>query len=157
MTVGMGGRASEEVVFDEITSGAQNDLQQVTRVARTMVTQLGMADELGPVYFGGQEDGLNGASYNPWEPKEYSDETATRIDEAVQRLVSEAHGRARGVISENRSALDALAGALMREESLDREELTEIVNAHRAPGQEPIPIPTGQPTTIVDTPLASTA
>lgn len=157
MAVGMGGRTAEEVVLGEITSGAQNDLQQVTRVARSMVTQLGMADELGPVYLGGQEDGLNGTGYNPWEPKEYSDETAQQIDEAVRRLVSEAHDRARGVLDENRSALDAIAQALMREESVDREELTRIVNAHRSPGQEPIPVPSESPTAVADTPVAPTA
>ncbi|MBV9282597.1 MAG: cell division protein FtsH, partial [Chloroflexi bacterium] len=149
MAVGLGGRAAEEVARSDITSGAQNDLQQVTGVARAMVTQLGMADDLGPVYLGGAGDNaLDGSAYNPWEPKEYSEETARRIDAAVQRLVDEAHQTARGVLEENRPALDAIAEALMREESLSREELTTIVNAHLPPGKTPLPLPTGQPTPI---------
>ncbi|HKC76397.1 MAG TPA: cell division protein FtsH, partial [Chloroflexota bacterium] len=152
LAVGLGGRAAEELACADITSGAQNDLQQVTRIARAMVTQLGMADELGPEYFGG-DDGLPGqpggagdGAHNPWAPREYSDATARRIDAAVHRLIDEAHHRARSVLSENRATLDAIAVALLREESLSREELTDIVNAHCAPGQEPLPVPTGPPT-----------
>src|SRR5205823_8300974 len=147
LAVGLGGRTAEEIACDDITSGAQNDLQQVTRMARVMVTQLGMADELGPEYFGGtSDDALAGRGFNPWEPREYSDETAERIDEAVHRLIEEAHKRARGVLSDNRATLDAIAAALMREESLSREELTDLINTHRAPGQEPLPVPIGPPT-----------
>jgi cell division protease FtsH len=149
LAVGLGGRAAEEIACDDITSGAQNDLQQVTRMARVMVTQLGMADELGPEYFGGTSDDALAGHYNPWEPKEYSDETAERIDEAVHRLIEEAHTRARSVLSDNRATLDAIAAALMREESLSREELTDIINTHRAPGQEPLPVPTGRSTETV--------
>jgi cell division protease FtsH len=153
LAVGLGGRAAEEIACEDITSGAQNDLQQVTRIARAMVTQLGMADELGPEYFGGSEDGLPGqpgatgdGARNPWEPREYSNGTARRIDAAVHRLIEEAHERARTVLSDNRAALDAIAAALLREESLTREELTDIISAHRASGQEPLPVPTGPPT-----------
>ena len=147
MAVGMGGRAAEEVARDEITSGAQNDLQMVTNIARTMVTQLGMADELGPAYLGGSADNaLSGRLYNPFEPKEYSEETARRIDAAVSRLVDEAHDCALSILRQNRDALDAVAAALVRDESLDRVQFTAIVNAHRAPEQAPIPVPTGMPT-----------
>jgi cell division protease FtsH len=119
-------------------------------MARAMVTQLGMADELGPEYFGGtSDDALAGRGYNPWEPKEYSDETAERIDEAVHRLIEEAHNRARSLLTGNRATLDAIATALMREESLSREELMDIINAHRAPGQEPLPVPIGRPTQTI--------
>src|SRR5207249_537001 len=93
LAVGLGGRSAEEIASDDITSGAQNDLQQVTRIARAIVTQLGMADELGPEYFGG-DDGLPGqpgvagdGAHNPWAPREYSDATARRIDAAVHRLI----------------------------------------------------------------------
>jgi cell division protease FtsH len=133
MAVGLGGRASEEVNFTDITSGAQNDLQQVTNIARTMVTQLGMADELGPIYFGGSGDSaLSGRTYNPYEPKEYSDETGRLIDLAVSRLVAEAHERAVGIIKTNRPALDAIAQALLHEESLDRDQFTAIAQEHGA-------------------------
>jgi cell division protease FtsH len=148
LAVGLGGRAAEELACGEITSGAQNDLQQVTHMARVMVTQLGMADELGPIYLGGRGEGMVTrtsapdaamAAANTWEPKEYSDETARRIDAAVQRHIDEAHERARAVLSENRVALDAIAEALVREESLDREELTAIINAPTPPSAERLP------------------
>src|SRR5947209_20496429 len=113
LAVGLGGRAAEELACEDITSGAQNDLQQVTRMARAMVTQLGMADELGPGYFGGGQDvppgqpGVAGdGARNPWAPREYSNATARRIDAAVHRLVEEAHERARTVLSDNRATLD---------------------------------------------------
>ncbi|MBV9280142.1 MAG: ATP-dependent zinc metalloprotease FtsH [Chloroflexi bacterium] len=147
MAVGLGGRTAEELARNDITSGAQNDIQQVTRMARAMVTQLGMSDELGPEYFGGSsDDALGGRLANPWEPKEYSEETARRIDEAVARLIDEAHLTARKVLSENRAALDAIAQALIVDESLDRAQLTSIINTHLAPGQEPFAVPTGPPT-----------
>ena len=132
MAVGLGGRAAEEVVFEEITSGAQNDLQMVTNLARTMVMQLGMADELGPTYFGGSgDDALGGRAYNPYEPKEHSDETARRIDTAVSRLVGEAHARAINLLIANRDALNAIAAALLQDESLDRDQFTAIVDTTR--------------------------
>jgi cell division protease FtsH len=131
MAVGMGGRSAEEIVFDDITSGAQNDLQQVTSTARAMVTELGMADDVGPTYFGSGD----GAAYNPWEAREYSDETARRIDEAVERLVNEAHQTALNVLKENRSVLDAVAAALMQEESLSTEQLAAIIDAHPEAGE----------------------
>jgi cell division protease FtsH len=137
MAVGLGGRAAEEAVFSDITSGAQNDLQQVTNIARTMVTQLGMADEFGPIYFGGSGDNaLSGRAYNPWEPKEYSDETGRLIDVAVGRLVAEAHQRAVGLLRTNRAALDAIAEALLHEESLDRSQFVAIAREH---GAQPLP------------------
>jgi cell division protease FtsH len=136
MAVGLGGRSSEEIVFTEITSGAQNDLQQVTNIARTMVTQLGMDEELGPIYFGGAGDNaLSGRTYNPYEPKEYSDETGHLIDRAVARLVSEAHALALNALRAHRDALDAIAAALIQDESLDREQFAAIAQAHGASPQ----------------------
>jgi cell division protease FtsH len=153
MAVGMGGRSSEELVFEDITSGAQNDLQMVTNVARVMVTQLGMAPELGPTYLGGAgDDGLAGRIYNPFEPKEYSDQTAAKIDEAVNRLVNEAHEKALSMIREHRESLDAVAEALLKDESLDRVGFTNIVNRHLPPGEEPLPVPTGEATPIGEAP-----
>jgi len=141
LAVGLGGRSAEEIVYGEITSGAQNDLQQVMRLARAMVTELGMAEEVGPAYFGGSgDDALSGrlSIHNPWMPKEYSEETGRRIDAAVQRLIAEAHQRARTVLIENRSTLDAIAAALLAEESLDSAELARIVAAHRLGSPDPV-------------------
>lgn len=144
IAVGLGGRAAEEVACDEITSGAQNDLQMATSIARTMVTQLGMADELGPIYLGGSsDDTLNGRGYNPFEPKEYSDETGYRVDQAVKRLIDEAHDRAVGILRSNRRALDAVAAALIHDETLERDRFTAIVNENRGPNTPPLPPPSG--------------
>jgi cell division protease FtsH len=133
MAVGLGGRAAEEVMFEDITSGAQNDLQQVTNIARAMVMQLGMADELGPTYLGGSsDDALGGRPFNPYEPKQYSEETAKRIDAAVLRLVAEAHQRAVAALEGNREALDAIAEALLHDESLDKDQFSAIASAHQA-------------------------
>jgi cell division protease FtsH len=132
MAVGLGGRTAEELVFDDITSGAENDLQGITRIARAMVTQLGMADDLGPIYFGNSsDDGLNGRNYSPFAPKEYGDDTANRLDHAIATLVSEAHERAMSVLSANRPALDAVAAALLHEESLDSTQFGQIVDQAR--------------------------
>jgi cell division protease FtsH len=151
MAVGLGGRAAEEIACEEITSGAQNDLQQVAALARAMVMQLGMAEELSPRSYGGPGDeALGGQMPSPFAPKEYSEETARRIDAAIDRLIDEAHERARTVLRENRAALDAIAAALLRDESLDRAELTQIVNAHRAPGLEPLPVLSGPPRDLAE-------
>lgn len=151
MAVGLGGRAAEEIARDDISSGAQNDLQQVSSIARTMVMQLGMSDELGPIYLGGSGDNaLEGRPYNPFEPKQYSDETAARIDSAVARLVDEAHELARKTLREHRAALDAIAGALLHDETLDRDKFGAIVQAHPDRPQDterakvPTPIRAGQ-------------
>jgi cell division protease FtsH len=150
MAVALGGRAAEEVACEEITSGAQNDIQQVTAMARAMVLELGMVDDLGPIRWG--EAGLDGQAANPWEQREYSDETAKRIDHAVVRLVTEAHERALDVLKTNRAALDAIARALVHEESLTREELTALVNEFRVPEKKPLPVPSGPPTPTGETP-----
>jgi cell division protease FtsH len=130
LAVGLGGRTAEEIACEDITSGAQNDLQMVTHLARVMVTQLGMADELGPANFGGSGDGgVDGNPYVAWEPKDHSDETALRIDAAVLRLIDEAHRHARSLLSEHRPALDALAAALMHDESLNFEQIVAVIQA----------------------------
>jgi cell division protease FtsH len=130
LAVGLGGRAAEEIACEEITSGAQNDLQEVTRLARTMVTQLGMVEAVGPAYLGESgDDALEGDPFTPWAPRAYSDETARHIDAATKHLITEAYETARTLLSENRGTLDAIAAALRREESLDREQLAAIIGA----------------------------
>ncbi len=144
MAVGLGGRVAEELACEEITSGAQDDLQRVTHMARTMVMELGMAEDLGPQYFGGPgDDAPGGRGYSPWEPRAYSEETARRIDAAVRRLIDDAHERARTLLVEHRATLDAIAGALLREESLDRAELAALVRRSMsgASTAEPQPLP----------------
>jgi cell division protease FtsH len=122
-----------------------------------------MVDEFGPTYLGSGGDALNGGARNPFDPKDYSDETAAQIDVAVNRLVNQAHTRALAILRDNGPALDGVAAALIQDESLDRVQFTDIVNRHRAPGQPALPVPEGEPTPtgeqpdVVQTPLGGSA
>jgi cell division protease FtsH len=111
----LGGRVAEELVFGDISSGASNDLERASEIARDMVTRLGMCEELGPLTYGRRQQSLYlGGDY--LEEKNYSDDTARQIDSAVKALVEEAHGRARRVLEQKRAALDALAALLQEKE-----------------------------------------
>jgi cell division protease FtsH len=126
LAVMLGGRAAEEVVLNQKTTGAENDLKSGAELARRMVGTWGMSDELGPVYFGlGEEHPFLGRVMTQERP--YGDETASAIDRAVERLVDEAHQRAIELLRNNRSRLDALASALLRQESLSSTEVQEIL------------------------------
>lgn len=121
----LGGRASEEIVFDDITSGAANDLERVTRLARTMVTRLGMSDELGPMVYGQKEE-LIFLGREIAEQRDYSEAVAQQIDKEVRRLVNEAYELAKSIIIRYRDKLDAVAQRLLEIETLSREEFEEI-------------------------------
>jgi cell division protease FtsH len=121
----LGGRAAEELVFDDITSGASNDLERVTRLARTMVTRLGMSDRLGPMVYGQKEE-LIFLGREISEQRDYSDAVAEEIDEEVRRLVSEAYERSRAILREHRDKLDAVSNRLLEVETISREEFERI-------------------------------
>jgi cell division protease FtsH len=121
----LGGRAAEELVFDDITSGASNDIERVTKVARTMVTRLGMSDHLGPMVYGQQEE-LIFLGREISEQRDYSEAVAEQIDKQVRDLVNEAHERARQILSEYREKLDEVAERLLEVETISREEFESI-------------------------------
>ena len=128
MAVALGGRLAEEIIFgeEEVTTGASNDLQQVTRVARQMVTRFGMSDRLGPVALGRQ----NGNMFLGREiasDRDFSDTTAAAIDSEVRKLVDEAYRRAKEVLVNNKQILDKLAAMLIEKETVDAEELQELL------------------------------
>ena len=128
MAVALGGRIAEEIIFgeEEVTTGASNDLQQVARVARQMVTRFGMSDRLGPVALGRQ----NGNMFLGREiasDRDFSDSTAATIDEEVRKLVDEAYQRAKDVLVTNKHVLDKLAEMLIEKETVDAEELQEVL------------------------------
>ncbi|MBE9128966.1 MULTISPECIES: ATP-dependent zinc metalloprotease FtsH3 [unclassified Coleofasciculus] len=128
MAVALGGRVAEEIIFgeEEVTTGASNDLQQVARVARQMVTRFGMSDRLGPVALGRQ----NGNMFLGREiasDRDFSDTTAATIDEEVRSLVDEAYKRSKEVLVGNKYILDQLAGMLIEKETVDAEELQELL------------------------------
>jgi cell division protease FtsH len=121
----LGGRAAEMVVYDEVTTGAENDLKEASGLARRMVGLWGMSNELGPVYLGtGEEHVFLGREI--MQDKAYSDATANRLDSAVREMVEEALDRAVQVTNEHRDKLDALVAALLEHETLDGKEVIAI-------------------------------
>lgn len=121
----LGGRAAEELVFDDITSGAANDIERVTQLARTMVTRLGMSDALGPMVYGQKEE-LIFLGREISEQRDYSESVAEKIDMEVRALVQEAHQRARRILKEYRAQLDEVAQRLLDVETITREEFEKI-------------------------------
>ncbi len=128
MAVALGGRVAEEIVFgdEEVTTGASNDLQQVARVARQMVTRFGMSDRLGPVALGRSQGGMF-LGRDIMAERDFSEETAAAIDDEVRNLVEQAYRRAKTVLMENRAVLDRLAQMLIDRETVDAEELQELL------------------------------
>ena len=121
----LGGRAAEEIVFDDITSGASNDIERVTQLARNMVTRLGMSKELGPMVYGQKEE-LIFLGREISEQRDYSESVAEQIDHEVRLLVSEAYDKARKILKENRDTLDRVAQKLLEVETITREEFEAI-------------------------------
>ena len=126
MVTALGGRAAEEVAIGHITTGAENDLQRVTAIARQMVTHWGMSERLGSVSFSEREDPFAGTALAS-NQREYSEKTATVIDEEVNRLVKRAYDRAVGLLREHKETLDRIAKALRTYETIDAKRLREIM------------------------------
>jgi cell division protease FtsH len=128
MAVALGGRIAEEIVFgeEEVTTGASNDLQQVARVARQMVTRFGMSDRLGPVALGRQQGNMF-MGRDIMAERDFSEETAATIDDEVRLLVEQAYRRAKDVLVGNRHVLNALAEMLVDKETVDADELQNLL------------------------------
>jgi len=122
----LGGRVSEEMTFDDVTSGAQNDLERATKIARKMVTELGMSPKLGPITFKSGEDEVFLGKEIVSRPH-YSDKIAALIDEEVHELIESCYDNAKKILTENKNALAKLAGRLVKKETLSRGEVTEIL------------------------------
>ncbi len=123
----LGGRTAEEIVLGSISSGASNDLERATEIARNMVTRLGMSEKLGPLTWGRVHE-LQYLSGVEQEERNYSEETARRIDEEVRALVEEGQRRAREILEARRVQLDALTAELEKKEVLDGDEVKAILN-----------------------------
>jgi cell division protease FtsH len=122
----LGGRVAEEMIFNDVSTGAQNDLQRATEIARTMVTQFGMSDKLGLVSLEGPRTPL----FLPvpmQSTREYSDDTAWLIDAEVKRILTEAHQKVKGTLATHRAALEELAQLLLKKEVVERPELQAIL------------------------------
>src|SRR5438034_5020044 len=122
----MGGRASEEIVFGDVTSGAENDIQRATQMARRMVTQWGMSDKLGTVTMGHKEE-LVFLGRDLGEQRNYSEEIAALIDEEIRSIVDHGYQTAKGVLTKQRSKMDAVVERLKVVETIDGKELDEII------------------------------
>ena len=128
MAVALGGRVAEEIVYgeDEVTTGASNDLQQVASTARQMITRFGMSDKLGPVALGRSQGGMF-LGRDIAAERDFSEDTASTIDQEVSDLVDVAYKRATKVLVDNRAVLDELAELLVEQETVDAEELQELL------------------------------
>ena len=128
MAVALGGRVAEEIVYGEgeVTTGASNDLKQVAQVARQMVTRFGMSDKLGPIALGRSQGGMF-LGRDIASERDFSEDTAATIDSEVSELVDIAYKRATKVLVDNRSVLDELAGMLVEQETVDSEDLQDLL------------------------------
>jgi cell division protease FtsH len=140
----LGGRAAEELVFDEITTGAANDLEQATAMSRQMITRYGMSERLGPRVFGS----------NPQQPflgrelgdePAYSQELAQEIDEEIHRLIEEAHQRARTVLRTHQETMHRLAKILIEQETIERDQFEQLLHGEPEPPPQPKDGPRRQP------------
>ena len=117
----LGGRAAEELMFDDITSGASNDIERVTGLARSMVTRLGMSEAMGTIVYGKKEEMIFlGREIS--EQRDYSESIAEKIDAEVRRIVDESYAKAKSILNEYRDKLDLIAQKLIEVETLSREE-----------------------------------
>jgi cell division protease FtsH len=126
MAMTLGGRAAEEIVFGEITTGAANDLEKVTATAKNMVMRYGMSERLGPRVFGhDHSQPFLGREFSS-EP-DYSDEIAREIDDEIRRVVESAHQRARDILTEYRASLDTISEILVRRETIEKTEFEALL------------------------------
>ena len=136
ITSALGGRAAEKLIYGVLTTGAENDLQQVTDIARHMVLRWGMSEKLGPISFvTPQDEGLPAA----FQHQSYSEATSELIDAEVRRIVEESHHEADRLLAENRDKLDALAQALLKAESLNAKEIQDVTGLTGPPGPKDAP------------------
>jgi cell division protease FtsH len=142
IAMALGGRVAEEIVFNEITTGAQDDIKRATRLARAMVCELGMTKRLGPVAYGENEESVFLGREMTSRREDYSETTATEIDQEVRSIVDEQYDKARQVLSEHRDKLDALATALLERETLDASEIEAVLAGRDLPPRQRAIIPT---------------
>jgi cell division protease FtsH len=142
----LGGRSAEEIAFGEVTTGAQNDLQRATDIARAMVTEFGMSDSIGAVNYNAHK--RNAFLETPFmqERGNYAEETAREIDSEVKRILTEAHNEARRILRERRDVLVALSERLLIKEVIEADELQEIMGSLPPPDPDAVPVEVPPPT-----------
>jgi cell division protease FtsH len=139
LAIFFGGRAAEEIVLGQVTTGAGNDLERATELARKMVCEWGMSEKLGPIAFGGGDESIFlGRDFN--QTPGYSEGTANEIDVEIRGLIQRGYQRAKDLLSTNVKALHAIAKALLEREVLDTAEIDELVDTCRdGDGGDPVP------------------
>ncbi len=150
LAVLMGGRTAEELIFSEVTTGAANDIEKASEIARAMVTQYGMSETLGPLQLG-EKNGEVFLGRDLGHQANYSDDMAARIDAEVRKLIDSAHDEATTILRTHRATLDRLASALIDQETLDTPQLMEVLGdlppwaTRPAPRPAPAPVPLQAP------------
>ncbi|MBI4300760.1 MAG: cell division protein FtsH, partial [Chloroflexi bacterium] len=124
----LGGRAAEELAFNEVTTGAENDIEQATKIARKMVTEYGMSEKIGPLTLGHKEE-LIFLRREIGEQKNYSEKVAEEIDSEIRRLIDEAYATARRILTEHQGKLRQIAERLMTDETIEGKTLDELFNS----------------------------
>jgi cell division protease FtsH len=140
----LGGRVAEALIFDVLSTGAENDLQNATNLARQMVTRWGMSRRVGPVSLA-QNDGGEFLGGSMGFGREHSETLASLVDEEVRRIIEECEARARELLTNNRARLEALAEALLKEESLNEDEMLQVTGLPKKPARESAPMATAAP------------
>jgi cell division protease FtsH len=135
----LGGHAAEEIIFHEMTTGSETDIEHVTKIARKMVTEYGMSERLGPRSFG-QKQELIFLGREIGEQKDYSEKVAEEIDEEIRRILDDAYNIAKEILAKNKEKLVQIAERLITTETIEGKELEELFNA-------PIPTPSEEPVT----------
>jgi cell division protease FtsH len=148
MAMTLGGRAAEEIVFEEITTGASNDLEKVTATAKQMVMRFGMSERLGPRVFG-HDHGMPFLGREFSAEPDYSDEIAREIDDEIRRIVESAHQRARDILTERRKSLEVISEILVKRETIEKDEFeallagkteVEVFGPDEPPSVPPLPV-----------------
>jgi cell division protease FtsH len=123
----LGGRVAESIVLDDISTGASNDIERASKIARDMVTKYGMSENLGTITFGsGQEEVFLGRDWT--QTRNYSEETSAKIDEEVKRIIDTAYNRAKEILTMHSDKLHRVANILLEKEKIDGEEFDSIFN-----------------------------
>jgi cell division protease FtsH len=162
MASALGGRSAEELVFGEVTTGAANDIEKCTEIAKAMVTQYGMSTTLGPRKFG-QEQGEVFLGRDQGHQRDYSDDIASQIDGEVNALIEQAHDEALAILMKHRATLDALANALVERETVDDVDLAELFKdiehwpglPTASEGEDPAPPAPSPPTVPIPVTIAA--
>ena len=127
LAVLLGGRVAEDLIFKDVTTGAQNDLERATKIARQMITEYGMSEALGPVTLGRKEHEIF-LGRDISEQRDYSEEIANKIDKEVKKIIESAYTRAKDILIKNKSKLKKIARNLIKRETLEGKDLDDLLN-----------------------------